>query len=170
MNSFDAAVTAVAIFAAAMGFMSGLLRSLTAIFAYLIAAPIAIALTPRVTGLIFGPSPGPDQASIVLCVVFIAFGLLLSALSRSFVDGLVGDDIGLLDRTAGAALGILRIFLVAVLLVVVFDRLIPADRTPAFLVGSKLRPYLSAVGQQGLQTLPPDVQTYVDRIKREHGL
>jgi membrane protein required for colicin V production len=171
MNSFDAVVTAVALLAAAMGFMSGLVRSLAAIFAYLIAAPVAVALTPRVAGLIFGASPlGPDRASIVLGVVFIVVGLLLSALLRSFVDGLAGDDIGLFDRIAGAALGIARIFLVAVLIVVVFDQLIPADREPAFLAGSKLRPYLSAAGQKGLQTLPPDVQAYIDRIKREHDL
>jgi membrane protein required for colicin V production len=35
---------------------------------------------------------------------------------------------------------------VAVLIVVIFDRIIPADRQPAYLIGSKLRPYLSAAG------------------------
>ena len=49
-------------------------------------------------------------------------------------------------------------------------RLIPADRQPAFLVGSKLRPYLSAAGQKGLQTMPPEIEAYIDRIKRDRGL
>ena len=63
MNPFDAAVTAVAILAIVMGFMSGLLRSLATILGYLIAAPIAVALTPRVTAVALGQSAvAPDRA------------------------------------------------------------------------------------------------------------
>jgi membrane protein required for colicin V production len=171
MNTFDAVVTVIAILAAVMGFMSGLLRSLAAILAYLIAAPIAVALAPRLTAFIFGQSTvSPDRTWTALFVAFVALGLLISVLLRKLVDELAGEDIGVFDRTAGAVLGVVRIFLVAVLIVVVFDRLIPADRQPAFLIGSKLRPYLSAAGQRGLQTLPPEVVDYIDRIKRDRGL
>jgi len=171
MNTFDAAVAAVAVLAAVMGFMSGLLRSLAAILAYLIAAPIAVALTPRLTAFIFGQSTmPPDRTWIVLFVVFAALGLFISVLLRKLVDELAGEDIGVFDRIAGAALSAVRIFLVAVLIVVVFDRLIPADRQPAFLMGSKLRPYLSAAGQRSLQTLPPEIVDYIDSIKRDRGL
>jgi membrane protein required for colicin V production len=171
MNTFDAVVLAITLVAVVMGFMSGLLRSLTAILAYLIAAPIAVALTPRLTPLIFGPgNPTPDRTWIALFAVFVGLGLVISALLRKLVDELAGEDIGVFDRLMGAALGAVRIFLVAALIVIVFDRLIPADREPAFLAGSKLRPYLSAAGQKGLQTLPPDVADYIDRVKRDRGL
>jgi len=171
MNTFDIIVIAVAFVAVVMGFASGLLRSLSAILAYLIAAPIAVALTPRVTPLIFGPgNPTADRIWIALFAVFIVLGVVISALLRKLVDEMAGEDIGLFDRLMGAGLGAVRIFLVAVLIVIVFDRLIPADREPAFLAGSKLRPYLSAAGQKGLQTLPPDIADYIDRIKRDRGL
>jgi membrane protein required for colicin V production len=171
MNAFDAVVTVIAILAAVMGFMSGLLRSLAAILAYLIAAPIAVALAPRLTALIFGQTTvSPDRTWIALSVAFVALGLLIGLLLRKLVDELAGEDIGVFDRIAGAVLGVVRIFLVAVLIVIVFDRLIPADRQPAFLIGSKLRPYLSAAGQRGLQTLPPEIVDYIDRIKRDRGL
>jgi membrane protein required for colicin V production len=183
MNTFDAVVTVIAVLAMAIGFKAGLLRSLAAILAYLIAAPIAVALTPRVTGLFtahgltqgLGQGAGhstlpSEQSWIALFVVFVALGILISLMLRNFVDGFAGDEIGLFDRIAGALLGAVRIFLVAVLIVVVFDRLIPSDRQPAFLVGSKLRPYLSAAGQKGLQTLPSEMQAYIDNIKRERGL
>jgi membrane protein required for colicin V production len=157
--------------AVAIGFMSGLLRSLAAILAYLIAAPMAVALTPRLTAFAAGQfTIAPEQSWIALFVVFVALGLLISALLRGLVDEVAGDDIGLGDRIGGAALGAVRIFLVAVLIVVAFDRLIPADREPAFLAGSKLRPYLSAAGQKGLQTLPPEIATYIDRVKHDRGL
>jgi membrane protein required for colicin V production len=171
MNPFDAVITIVMVLAVAMGFMSGLLRNLAAILAYLIAAPIAVALTPRLTALILGQfAMPPEETWIALFVVFVALGLLISVLLRSLVDGIAGDDIGLFDRVAGAALGAVRIFLVAVLIVVAFDRLIPADREPGFLVDSKLRPYLSAAGRKGLQTLPPEIEAYIDRVKRDRGL
>jgi membrane protein required for colicin V production len=171
MNPFDAVVTVIMVLAVVMGFMSGLLRSLAAILAYLIAAPMAVALTPRLTAFILGQfTIAPGETWIALFVVFIALGLLISVLLRGLVNELAGDDIGLFDRIAGAALGVVRIFLVAVLIVVAFDRLIPADREPTFLVGSKLRPYLSAAGQKGLQTLPPEIEAYMDRVKRDRGL
>jgi membrane protein required for colicin V production len=171
MNTFDIVVIAVAFVAVVMGFASGLLRSLSAILAYLIAAPIAVALTPRVTPLIFGQGNlAADRSWIVLFALFIGLGIVVSTLLRKLVDELAGEDIGLFDRLMGAVLGAVRIFLVAVLIVIVFDRLIPADREPAFLTGSKLRPYLSAAGQKGLQTLPPDIADYIDRIKRDRGL
>jgi membrane protein required for colicin V production len=171
MNPFDAFVTAVAIIAIVMGFRSGLLRSLATILAYLIAAPVAIALTPWVMSFVLGHvTLPPGETWVPLFVVFLAVGFVIGALFRTFVNEIVGPDAGLFDRVAGAALGAVRIFLVAVLIVVVFDRIIPADHQPPFLIGSRLRPYLSAAGQKGLETLPPDVEDYIDRLKREHGL
>ena len=170
MNIFDAVVTACAVIAVALGFRSGLLRSLATILAYLIAAPIAIAVTERImaaTGQFEIPA---DQAWAVLVAAFIAIGILFGALARGAIAEFVGPEPTLFDRIAGAALGAVRIFLLAVLIVVVFDRIIPADRTPPFLAGSKLRPYLSAAGQKGLRALPPDVEAYIDRVKRERGL
>ncbi len=171
MNTFDAVVTAFAIIAIVMGFMSGLLRSLATILGYLLAAPFAIALTPRVMDLLSGRfSIPPDKTWVVLVVVFAATGIVLGALGRGAVTEFVGEDAGLFDRIAGAALGAVRIFLLAVLIVVAFDRIIPAGREPPFLVGSKLRPYFSVAGQKGLESLPPEIEDYVDRLKRERGL
>ena len=171
MNPFDAFVTAVALLAIVMGFRSGLLRSLATILGYLIAAPIAIAITPSITPFVLGHvSLPPDESWVPLFVVFVAAGLVVSALLRTIINEIAGPEAGLFDRLAGAALGAVRIFLIAVLVVVVFDRIIPADHQPPFLIGSRLRPLLSAAGQMGMQTLPPDVDNYIDRLKREHGL
>jgi membrane protein required for colicin V production len=74
------------------------------------------------------------------------------------------------DRLAGSALGAGRIGLVAVTMVVIFDQLIPADREPAFLSGSRLRPILSIAGRSGLKSLPPDVAAYIDRLKQNRRI
>jgi membrane protein required for colicin V production len=77
------------------------------------------------------------------------------------------------DREPGSAiasaalfLGAVWIGLVAITLVLIFDRLVPADRQPAFPVGSHLRPLLSTAGQKGFSSLPPDVAATIDRLKQ----
>jgi membrane protein required for colicin V production len=171
MNAFDAVVTAVAILAIVMGFRSGLLRSLATILGYLVAAPAAVAITPHVATFVLGLSPvSQDTTWIVLFCVFMAIGIGISALFRTAVNEFIGPEISPFDRVAGAALGAVRIGLIAVLIVAVFDRIIPADLEPPFLAGSRLRPYLSAVARKGLQSLPPEVDAYIDRLKRERGL
>jgi len=171
MNTFDAVIAAFALLAIVMGFSAGLLRSLATILGYLIAAPLAVALAPYVIPLAFGRAgAAPANAWVVVILVFVALGIVISALLRLIVGELAGNDVGPFDRVAGAALGAVRIFLIAVLIVVIFDRVIPADREPSFLVGSKLRPYLSAAGRAGLQSLPPEVEETIDRLKRERGL
>ena len=61
MNPFDAVIYAAAAIAAVLGFSAGLLRSLATILGYLIAAPLAVAMTPRVMALAPGLVP-PAQA------------------------------------------------------------------------------------------------------------
>lgn len=171
MNPFDAVVTAAVILVMALGFMSGLLRSLATILAYLIAAPAAIAVAPEVAPLLTGNAKLPPEiAWLPIFAIFVVFGVVLGAIFRSGVNEFIGSDPPLLDRIGGALLGALRILFVAVLIVVIFDRIIPADRQPSYLIGSKLRPYLSAAGQKGLASLPPETEDYIDRLKRERGL
>ncbi|HEX3939037.1 MAG TPA: CvpA family protein [Xanthobacteraceae bacterium] len=171
MNPFDAAVTAAVILGLALGFMSGLLRSLATILAYLIAAPVAIALAPNVASLLMGNTKlSPDMTWLPLFAIFIVIGVALGAIFRSGVNGVVGSDPHLLDRLGGALLGVVRMLFAAVLVVVIFDRMIPPDREPPYLASSKLRPYLSAAGQKGLASLPPEAEDYIDRVKRERGL
>jgi membrane protein required for colicin V production len=67
-------------------------------------------------------------------------------------------------------LGAVRIGLVAVTMVLIFDRIIPVDRQPGFLIGSKLRPILLVAGQKGLKSLPSDVTAYIDQLKRERHI
>ncbi|MGA7580672.1 MAG: hypothetical protein WBW13_27825 [Pseudolabrys sp.] len=83
---------------------------------------------------------------------------------RMIVSGMVGRNVSVPDRVAGAALGAIRIAMLAILLVLVFDRIIPTGREPAFLKGSQWRPVLSSAAQYGLQSLPPAAENYIDRL------
>jgi membrane protein required for colicin V production len=110
------------------------------------------------------------QNSFLFMAVFLITGFVLGALFRFTISDSVGPSIGWADRLAGSAFGAVRAVLVAVMLVLVFDRLIPADREPAFLVGSQLRPILSIAGQRGLKSLPPETAEFIDQLRRERRM
>ena len=60
---------------------------------------------------------------LVVCITFIAVGLIMSAVFRLAVNEFVGPDIGLFDRLAGATLGAVRIGLIAVLVWYLWKRM-----------------------------------------------
>jgi membrane protein required for colicin V production len=173
MNTFDAAVLAVVMILAILGFRAGLLRSLADILGFVLAAPLAVALTPyfrsAAGSAVATGSPWGNQ-SLVFFGVFLIGGLVLAQLFRHAIAGLAGDEIHLFDRFCGLLLGAARALLVAITIVLIFDRIIPSGRDPEFLKGSKVRPWLSAAAQRGLRSLPPETTEYIDRLKRERGL
>jgi membrane protein required for colicin V production len=168
---FDVVIYALAALAAVMGFRSGFLRSLATILGYVIAAPFALGVAPALSVILAQRvNLAPAFSGLVLAVVLLLAGIIMGALLRRAVNELVGPQVGVLDRLLGALLGAARIALVAVLIVVIFDRVIPVNREPLFLKGSQLRPWLSAAGQAGVKKLPADVVDYIDRLKRTRGI
>jgi membrane protein required for colicin V production len=111
-----------------------------------------------------------SQNSLLFFGIFLVAGMVLGKLMRMALDDTIGAEAGIGDRLAGAALGAVRVGLVAITMVLIFDRLVPPDRQPAFLTGSHLRPLLSIAGQMGFKTLPPDVVAYIDRLKKERRI
>jgi membrane protein required for colicin V production len=169
MNSFDAAIFIGLLIATVTGFNAGLLRSGVTILAYLIAMPItvwAMSMLYRSSGIELSLT----QNSPFFFGIFLVIGLLLGKFMRMAVDDAIGPSASIGDRLGGAALGVVRVGLVAMTLVLVFDQLVPADRQPAFLNGSQLRPLLSEVGQRSFKSLPPDVAAMIDRFKRERRI
>ncbi len=171
MNSFDAVVCFALVIAIVFGFRAGLLRSAVTILGYLLAMPIALWITgliaPRLETVAYLPTA---QSSTAFLAAFLLSGVTLAMLLRIAIDQAVGAQIGLFDQLGGAALGAVRVGLVAITMVLIFDELIPANAQPAFLAGSQLRPLLSAAGQQGFKSLPPDVAAYLAQWKQSHRL
>jgi membrane protein required for colicin V production len=168
MNSFDAAICVGLILAVVTGFRSGLLRSAITILAYLIATPIAVWIMSFIAPEIDGRPPA--QTSLLFFGIFLIAGMALGKSMRMTLDETIGPGAGIGDRLAGAALGAIRVGLVAITLVLALDRLVPSDRQPAYLTGSNLRPLLLVAGQTGLRSLPPDVAAYIDRLKNDRRI
>jgi membrane protein required for colicin V production len=171
MNRFDAVIYAVLVIAVVTGFKAGFLRSVATILGYVAAMPFALAATPHVSPVLATASTAPwAQSLLALFAVFLLAGIVLAALMRSAVDAVVGPSVGLVDRLAGSLFGAIRIGLIAVTLVLIFDRIIPSNREPAFLTESRLRPILSMAGQRGVKSLPPEVTAFIDQLKKDRQL
>jgi membrane protein required for colicin V production len=171
MNSFDAVVCVASIFAIVSGFNAGLLRSAATILAYLIAMPTAIVIASLLSTNAAGKPGSPlAQNSPLLFAIFLITAIVLAKLMRMALDDAIGPQTGIGDRLAGAALGASRAGLVAITFVLSFDQLVPSGRQPAYLAGSKLRPLLSAAGQKGFNSLPPDVVAFIDRLKQSRRI
>ncbi|MDB5653404.1 MAG: Colicin production protein [Tardiphaga sp.] len=170
MNSFDVVVYAGLLVAMVIGFRAGLLRSVVTIIGYFIAVPIAAWITtliaPQVAGYAGAASPNPQ----LFAVAFLAAGVVLGMVLRMAVDEMIGAEVGIADRIAGAALGAIRVGLIAVTLVLIFDQMLPANLQPSYLAESKLRPWLLQAGQRGFKSLPPDITGYLDQWKRDHRM
>jgi len=171
MNIFDIAIYAGLLIAVVGGFHVGLLRSAATIVGYLMAMPVAVWTTGLIAPqLLRSAETSLLEGPFLLFIVFILVGIVFGKLLRMVVDEITGTDVGLLDRLAGALLGAVRLFLVAITLVLIVDQLMPANRQPAFLNQSSLRPMLSWAAAQGIKSLPPDITAYIDRLKRQYRL
>jgi membrane protein required for colicin V production len=166
MNTFDVVVCTLTLVTAIIGFNAGFIRSMASILGYVAAAPLAVGITSMISSGL-APSAQPTALySFVFGGIFLAIGFVVGWLLRFSVDEAVGPARSIPDRLAGCVLGAVRIGLVAITLVLVFDRVIPAGRDPDYLIGSKLRPILSDLGKRGLKTLPPETTAYIDKLKR----
>jgi membrane protein required for colicin V production len=171
MNSFDVVVIVGLIVAMAIGFRAGLLRSAVTILGYLVAMPIAVWITGLVVPQMAGNAAVSNtQNSLVFFAVFLLSGIVLGSLLRMAINDLIGHEIGIGDRLGGAALGAVRILLIAVTFVLIFEQLVPTGMQPAYMTTSQLRPLLSLAGQRGVKSLPPDVMATIDRWKRDHRI
>jgi membrane protein required for colicin V production len=170
MNSFDIVVCLALVIAIVAGFKAGLLRSAITILAYLVAMPIAVWIMSLLAPAIGGSDAPVTQNSVVFFAIFLVAGMVLGWLARMALDDAIGSETSFGDRLGGAVLGAVRVGLVAITLVLIFDQLVPADRQPAYLTGSQLRPWLSTMGQRGFRSLPPEVTAYIDRLKRDRRI
>jgi membrane protein required for colicin V production len=171
MNSFDLVVCCALVVAMVSGFGTGLLRSAITILAYLLAMPIAMSAVAAMTT---PTQPVPDalfqQNWVQFFAAFLVIGAALGKIGRIMLDEAIGPEAGFGDRLGGAALGAVRVAMVATTLVAVFDRIVPPDRQPNFLEGSQLRPLLSLAAQKGFRSLPPEVADMIDRLKQERRI
>lgn len=99
-----------------------------------------------------------DIATVV--VVFIVSLIVLHLITMKIADWVVDSRIGPLDRTLGFVFGVLRGGLIAVILVIFGEWLLP-DPLPSWASESRSLPVLQQFGDTLIQMLPDDLEKQV---------
>ena len=152
---FDVIILAVIVLSAVMSAGRGLIRETFSIIAFIVGLLVAW-LCIR-----FGQAPlkemiSPDEPSIVPAMILFLAGFLVSyalaaflgaRLSRLFTDS---PEIGMIDRLAGAGLGVAKAILACIGFVVLLHLVVRPGEEPPEIAKSYTYPYLdSAAGLVG---------------------
>lgn len=169
-STFDIIVAAVIVVSAVMSLGRGLIReafSVIAFFMGFLAAYYGVRLFEPALGAIL-PEAWPD---ITAAVILVVVGFLLAYGLAAFLGGRLSKlinaspEIGLLDRLAGAAFGVLRGALAIVVFILLMQQVLPEDATPAFIANSRFFPYADAAADWIRETLPGFVERARETIE-----
>ena len=157
------AVTAFDAFALGLLFLSGLLalsrgfiRETLSVAAFIIAA-LATIFTYPVFKIPMRSLITPTWAAdaVTVSAIFILVYMAVTLVTHHFTRRLGGgSDVGVLDRSAGFAFGIVRGMALLGLALILFNQLTPHNNMPGWLVNARLYPAINATAR-ALQSLAP---------------
>ena len=90
-------------------------------------------------------------------VIFIIALIVISFITMRIADMIIDSRIGALDRTLGFIFGAARGILIVVVAVQFFNEWVPPANHPAWIAGSKSKPFLDDLGEKLKNALPEDV-------------
>jgi membrane protein required for colicin V production len=164
LNAFDAIALAIILISGIMAFARGLLREVFSIVAFIGAALAALYLRHFVVPLLAGMFQPPIVAEIaaailVFLVVFIVITVFTSMLAKAVHQS---AEIGMLDRLAGLAFGVLRGVLILALFVLLMRHITGAPQAPmpAWLTQARLYPILEKAAVT-LESVIPEARNYI---------
>jgi membrane protein required for colicin V production len=89
--------------------------------------------------------------------IFLIALIVISFITMRIADMIIDSRIGALDRTLGFIFGAARGILIIVVAVQFFNEWVPPTNHPAWIAGSKSKPFLDDLGEKLKNALPEDV-------------
>jgi membrane protein required for colicin V production len=169
---FDLIVVAVIVVSAVMSLGRGLIREAFSVVSFIVGFAVGMVsltfLEPLLRGMTAPNATGVDPVAagitfgIGFLAAYIAAAFLGSRLSKLIHTS---PEIGVLDRLAGAAFGIARGVLAAVLFILLMQQVIPENATPQEIAKSRSYPYLSGAASWIRSTVPGFVKSATEVIR-----
>lgn len=156
LAGFDIIALIVIFISGVMALMRGFVREALTVTAFVAAALGALWMRPVFADIAFEFVTSPVAANaIALIVIFLLIYLAVSFVTRSLVKHVKeGEDVSVIDRTAGFGFGVVRGLVLLGLVVLVFQNAAPGSQ-PEWLRGAKVYPLAHATAKL-LQALAPD--------------
>ncbi|MCW5723576.1 MAG: CvpA family protein [Maricaulaceae bacterium] len=163
LSMFDAAALLVLLASGVLALVRGFVRESLSIAAFVFAALAAIWSRPVFIGMAEDiAGPGLLANALVLGVVFLLVFLAVSFITNSLSRGVkTGDEVGVIDRTAGFAFGLLRGLVLLGLLLILFASATPGRYPPPWIAEARIYPLVNA-SARALQTLAPEGSRIAD--------
>lgn len=160
MNWVDLAFLGLFAVSVLLGAWRGLVFELMTIAGWLVAYFAAPFVSPAIEHFLPADRIGPGLIHPIGLVIAFILVLLIWGLAAKLVRALIhATPLGLLDRLGGAAFGVLRAVLLALLATVIVD-MTPAVRSGPW-TGSQVAPWLQATLAQVKPLLPAALQDYI---------
>lgn len=158
ITGFDGIVLAVALFSAVLAMVRGFSREVLSVVSWFGSAYAAYKLYPY--GLPYAKNFIADEKFAIIAsaaAIFLIALIVISFITMRIADMIIDSRIGALDRTLGFIFGAARGILIVVVAVQFFNEWVPPEKHPAWIAGSKSKPFLDDLGEKLKNALPEDV-------------
>ena len=157
MTLFDLIAVAVLLVSALIGWARGAVRELATVFAFGLAALVAVVALPAVAPLardVVRPAWAASSAGAV--VVFVTANVLLKLAAGWLTKRLhASTELGVVDRSIGLGFGVVRAVIVLGVFYLAFSVATPPELAPDWFTKAKLQP-LARASAAALSDLAPD--------------
>ncbi len=164
LTAFDVGVGVLVLISAILATARGLTREVLSLATWAGSAAIAIYMWQYHPEIARGFIKDPTVADIATVVgSFIVSLIVLHLITMRIADFVVDSRIGPIDRTLGFIFGVVRGILIAVVVVIFGQWLLP-NNLPPWAAESKSLPMLQNIGGQLIEALPDDLERQVTDI------
>ncbi|RYG97945.1 MAG: CvpA family protein [Alphaproteobacteria bacterium] len=149
ITGFDGIVLAIALFSAVLAMVRGFSREVLSLVSW-----FGSAYVPYAKNFI-----ADEKFAIIAsaAAIFLIALIVISFITMRIADMIIDSRIGALDRTLGFIFGAARGILIIVVAVQFFNEWVPPTNHPAWIAGSKSKPFLDDLGEKLKNALPEDV-------------
>jgi membrane protein required for colicin V production len=159
----DVLVVLTLIVSTALAIWRGFVRETLSIFAWAAAAFATLYFGPAVAGLLRARMSSPFVGPIIAYGgTFLLVLLPLSFVSYRFSEGVKNSPVGAIDRSLGAAFGVIRGLAVVGLCYLLFSMIVPIPHQPSMVTQARLLPVIQSSGDVLLSLVPSRTAAHLE--------
>jgi len=165
VNGLDIFIILVIVAFTGLGFYHGLIKSVSSLVAIIGGLSLARKFSPNVTDFLSVLQVADVRGVLGFIMVFIFFFILIKIFLYFLQKVLNASILSPLDNTFGGVLGIIKGILVALMVVVILQVVMPKDS--AILVNSRILPYSTKAVLLVKGFVPDNMKPYIQMTTRK---
>ena len=166
----DIGLIGVILISALLAMLRGFTREVLAIISWGTAALAAFYLHPLVLPYLKNYiSKDSIALAVAIGSVFFVTLVIVSLITVRLSDAILDSRVGALDRSFGFLFGAARGLLLCGVAFLFFNWLVPEKTQPDWVRSARMRPLLTATGDEIMAVLPDDPDSILSKLKKPRG-